>query len=80
MNYLNWNDFNPQNYNELNERFKFSFNKLLPNNSKASFKYHVNKYRFLMVTEFELRKTFIEELERFESYLIEIYNLEPEII
>ncbi len=80
MNYLNWNDFNPQNYDELNEQFKPSFNKLLPNNSKTSFKYHVNKYRFLMVTEFELRKTFIEELERFESYLIEVYNLKPEII
>lgn len=80
MNYLKWDDFNPDNYPDLYEAFRPTFIKLLPNNSKASFMYHVKRYKYLTVNAFELKQTFIEELERFESYLIEIYNLEPETI
>ena len=76
MNYLKWDDFNPNNYPDLYEAFKPTFYKLLPyNSSNASFKYHFKKYKYLMVTAFELKQTLIEELERFESYLIETYNL-----
>lgn len=75
MNYLKWEDFDPQNYDELYKEFKSSFVKLLPNNSKASFVYHCKRYKTLICTEFELKQTFVEELERFESYLIETYNL-----
>ena len=75
MNYIKWDDFNPKDYEELYEMFKPTFYKLLPNNSKASFKYHCKKYNFLMTKHFDLKLTFVEELERFESYLIETYNL-----
>lgn len=75
MNYLKWDDFNPDDYPDMYAAFKPSFIKLLPNNSKASFMYHIKKYNHLMVNAFELKQTFIEELERFESYLIETYNL-----
>ena len=74
MNYLKWDDFNPNGYKEMYEMFKPIFYKLLPNNSKDSFKYHSQKYNFLMVTHFDLKNTFKEELERFEAYLIEIYK------
>ena len=57
------------------EMFKSTFYRLLPNNSKRSFVYHTRKYNFLMVKHFELKNTFVEELERFESYLIETYSL-----
>ena len=73
MNYLKWDDFNPKDYEEMYEMFKSTFYRLLPNNSKGSFKYHSRKYNFLMVKHFELKNTFVEELERFESYLIETY-------
>lgn len=75
MNYLKWDDFNPKDYEEMYEMFKSTFYRLLPNNSKGSFKYHSRKYNFLMVKHFELKNTFVEELERFESYLIETYSL-----
>jgi hypothetical protein len=75
MNYLKWDDFNPKDYEEMYEMFKSTFYRLLPNNSKASFVYHTRKYNFLMVKHFELKNTFVEELERFESYLIETYSL-----
>lgn len=78
MNYLKWDNFNPDNYPNLYEAFKPTFIKLLPNNSKASFLYHVKKYKYLMVNAFELKQTFTEELERFESYLIETYQLKLE--
>lgn len=75
MNYLKWNDFNPKDYDELKETLKPIFYKLLPNNSKGSFLYHFQKYKVLICRDLELKQTFIEELERFESYLIETYNL-----
>jgi len=75
MNYLKWVDFNPKDYEELYEMLKPVFCKRLPNNSKASFRYHARKYIYLIVTNFELRNTFLEELERFDSYLIENYSL-----
>lgn len=75
MEYLKWNDFNPKNYEEIYKMFEPIFYKILPNNSKASFKYHSKKYNFLIITAFELKKTFSEELERFELYLIETYNI-----
>jgi hypothetical protein len=78
MNYLKWDDFNPKDYDEMYEMFKPSFYRLLPNNSKGSFEYHSRKYNFLMVTDFDLKNTFVEELERFESYLIETYDLKTE--
>lgn len=74
MNYLKWYDFDPKDYEEMYEMFKPTFYKLLPNNSKGSFRYHSKKYSFLMVTHFDLKKTFVEELKRFESYLIENYQ------
>jgi hypothetical protein len=75
MNYLKWDDFNPKDYEEMYEMFKSTFYRLLPNNSKGSFVYHTRKYNFLMVKHFELKNTFVEELQRFESYLIETYSL-----
>ena len=78
MNYIKWDDFNPKDYAELREAFKPSFIKLLPNNSKASYLFHYKKYKAMMCRDFELRKTFTEELERFESYLIETYQLKLE--
>jgi hypothetical protein len=75
MNYLKWDNFNPKDYEEMYEMFKSTFYRLLPNNSKGSFVYHTRKYNFLMVKHFELKNTFVEELERFESYLIETYSL-----
>ena len=75
MDYIKWNDFNPKDYEELYEMLKPTFYKLLPYSSKASFKYHSKKYNYLIVKHFGLKKTFVEELERFESYLIETYNL-----
>lgn len=78
MNYLKWDTFNPNDYASLFLGFEPTFFKLLPNNSKGSFKYHIKKYKYLMTHEFELKQTFTEELERFESYLIEIYNLKLE--
>lgn len=44
MNYLKWYDFDPKDYEEMYEMFKPTFYKLLPNNSKASFRYHSRKY------------------------------------
>ncbi len=78
MNYIKWNDFNPKDFEELKEGLKPTFTKLLPNNSKASFLYHYKKYKAMMCRDFELKQTFTEELERFESYLIETYNLKLE--
>ncbi len=75
MNYLKWDDFNPKDYEEIHEMLKPVFYKKLPNNSKSSFKYHAKKYIYLVLTDFKLRKTFAEEVERFESYLIETYKL-----
>ena len=75
MNYLKWTDFNTKNYKEVNNRFGLVFIELLPNNSKASLKYHYKKYIYLMINAFELKLTFEEELDRFKSYLIETYEL-----
>ena len=75
MNHIKWSNYDPKDYEEYKSKLHPIFKELLPNNSVKSFVYHFKRYNYMSLN-IGLKETFELEIERFKSYLIEIYKLE----